>query len=164
LNWHAAGNASEYIVYRLSGADFAVIGKTAGTTWYDDQIQPAVMYTYKVSALCGGHETASSIEVTGSGRVSADSVLCRVSWDANRQKAVNRGGGGYRIHYSRRSDFSIELVQDVPFVFGDHSPTSAVLAFNQDQKGLWYVRVTAYSDIGGGKESPVSPAISVTVE
>lgn len=164
LSWRAVTNASSYRVYRLSGSSFSLLSSTADTTFYDDAVAAGVSYSYKVTALCGAHETPMSAAVSGSAKSPADTVGYRISWNANHQKGVNRSGGGYRIHYSRQADFSIELTQDVPFVSGDHAPTSSVLRFNPDQKGLWYVRLTAYTDIAGGKESPASAVITVKVE
>jgi fibronectin type 3 domain-containing protein len=164
LNWHAVASASMYNVYRLRGSSYALCGSVTEPVFYDDAVSSEVDYFYKVSAVCNGHETPLSAEVRGRAKSPTESVRLKISWKANRQKGVNRSGGGYRIHYSRNRSFLFELTQDVPFVSGEHAPNSGVIAFNPDQKGIWYVRVSAYSNIAGGKESPESSLITVTVE
>lgn len=71
-----------------------------------------------------------------------------VSWNANREAAVNSTGGGYRVYYSIDPNFRAEVTSsvDVPYVSGAEAPTSVTI------RGLTYrapyryhVRVLAYS-------------------
>lgn len=78
-----------------------------------------------------------------------------LSWDANREKAVNSAGGGYKIYYSTDSDFQITdsgvTIIDIPCTPPDPLPTFKSIAF--PSKGTWYVRVAAYSSLNGGSTS-----------
>jgi hypothetical protein len=91
----------------------------------------------------------------------------RVRWEANREKAVNQVGGGYRIYYSKTSEFALASAPSllVPYESGATAPTSAVLALS---KGLYYIKVVAISalhDLGetGGSSSEASQEVSVAV-
>ncbi len=70
----------------------------------------------------------------------------RLSWDANREEAVNTPGGGYSIYYGTREDFNIGdsdvISLDVPYVSGEYSPTSQIVNLNN---GTWYFLIKAYS-------------------
>ncbi len=70
----------------------------------------------------------------------------RLSWNANREEAVNSAGGGYRIYYSTRGDFntgdSDVTSLDVPYVSGDYSPAFQIVNLNN---GTWYFFIEAYS-------------------
>ena len=164
LNWVAVPDASLYKVYRLNGSQYTCIASVTEHTYSDNSVTAGNVYSYKVSAIRGGHETEMSNVATGAPKDPAAKLTYRIFWNANRQKGVNRPGGGYRIYYSKNSDFSGALMLDVPYQSGDLAPVSGLLKFTQEQKGLWHIRVTAYTNISGGKESPASSVITVTVE
>lgn len=92
-----------------------------------------------------------------------------VSWNANRETAVNSSGGGYVVYFSQSSGFnpgdSNVCSQDVPYVSGTTAPTSTVI---DPPSGTWYVRVTATSQLNapgttGGTESAASSQTTVIV-
>ncbi|OHD70466.1 MAG: hypothetical protein A2W19_08740 [Spirochaetes bacterium RBG_16_49_21] len=82
---------------------------------------------------------------------------CLISWNANREKAVNSSGGGYRLYYSKNSHFQISDADvqmiDVPYVSGSTAPTSKSVNFGE---GNWYIRIVAYSSLNG--ESVSAPS------
>ena len=77
-----------------------------------------------------------------------------VSWNANREKAVNSSGGGYRVYYSQVQGFDISNAAfvDVPWVSGQ-TPTTADITLTS---GTWFIKVTAYSALNGGSNSKPS--------
>ena len=92
-----------------------------------------------------------------------------ISWNANRETAVNASGGGYKIYYSASSGFDITdagvSVVDVPFVAPPAAPTSISL---QLSSGQYYFRVVAYSALtapwgSGGSTSVPSAQILLVV-
>ena len=92
-----------------------------------------------------------------------------VSWNANRETAVNATGGGYKVYYSTSSGFDISdagvSVVDVPFVAPPATPTSISL---QLPSGQYYFRVVAYSALvapwgSGGSMSAPSAQIALLV-
>lgn len=72
----------------------------------------------------------------------------RLTWNANREEAVNTTGGGYRVYYSTRADFNIGdpdvISVDAPYASGDYSPTSLTVNLNN---GTWYFLIEAYSSL-----------------
>jgi hypothetical protein len=92
-----------------------------------------------------------------------------VSWDANREAAVNDIGGGYRVYYSNSAGFNITdtgvTIVDVPFIAPPTAPTSINL---QLRSGLYYFRIVAYSALtppwgSGGSTSVPSVQFSLLV-
>jgi len=77
----------------------------------------------------------------------ADGYNIEVSWAANRETAVNRSGGGYRVYYSAQSDFDVNSATflDVPYVSGALAPTSVII--NGLREGMTYIKVVAYSSL-----------------
>ncbi len=91
----------------------------------------------------------------------------RVTWQENREKAVNQVGGGYRVYYSSTPGFDIASAPSIlaPYASGAAAPTSAVLAL---PAGVHYIKVTAMSSLNaegqsGGSSSEPSTEISVKV-
>lgn len=84
-----------------------------------------------------------------------------ISWDANRESAVNSANGGYKVYYSSFSGFDINdsnvQVIDVPYSGGPASPTQTTA---QLVPGHYYFRVVAYSSLnapgstGGSRSAP----------
>jgi hypothetical protein len=68
-----------------------------------------------------------------------------VSWTANREKAVNTTGGGYKIYYSTSTPVNTSTASnvDVPYVSGSSTPSSRLITGLTC--GTWYFRVVAYS-------------------
>ncbi len=81
------------------------------------------------------------------------SSLPTVSWTANREKAVNSLGGGYRVYYGQTSGFSIATAQfiNVPYVSGGVAPTS--VAIKNFFPGKYYFKIVAYSTLGTSSAS-----------
>jgi hypothetical protein len=89
----------------------------------------------------------------------------QVSWNANRETAVNSHGGGYKVYYSKTPSFNVATASsaDVPFNSAPAAPTSATL--HNLASGTYYVKVVAYSAIigPGGQASTSAPSAEVTV-
>ena len=92
-----------------------------------------------------------------------------ISWNANRETAVNAIGGGYKVYYSTSAGFDITdadvSVVDVPFVAAPRAPTTLGL---QLPSGQYYFRVVAYSALTApwgidGSTSVPSAQISLVV-
>ena len=92
-----------------------------------------------------------------------------ISWNANRETAVNTTGGGYKVYYSTSAGFAVTdagvSVMDVPFVVPPRAPTTLVL---QLPSGVYYFRVVAYSALTApwgidGSTSVPSAQISLVV-
>ncbi len=72
--------------------------------------------------------TNTSTSTTNTSVATARNVL--VSWAPNRESAVNKAGGGYRIYYSRTDagvDIGSATVKTVSYVSGALAPTSLLL-------------------------------------
>lgn len=92
----------------------------------------------------------------------------KVSWNANRETAVNATGGGYKVYYSNSSGFDISDagvgVVDVPFVAPPAAPTSISLQLSSGQ--YYYFRVVAYSTLTppwGSYGSTSSPSAQISL-
>ena len=85
----------------------------------------------------------------------------QVSWVANREAAVNRTGGGYRVYASRTSGFNIASASfvDVPFDSGAAAPTSTNLMLSSGDN---FIKVLAYSALNPNGSDP-SAQITVSV-
>jgi hypothetical protein len=91
-----------------------------------------------------------------------------VSWNANREKAVNMAGGGYLVYYSTSSPVNTSTASyvDVPYVSGATAPTSTMITGLSC--GKWYFAVVAYSALhpsgsSSGSRSIASSEVAVTV-
>jgi hypothetical protein len=88
----------------------------------------------------------------------------QVSWTANREKAVNQAGGGYKVYYCNNSGYDLTTATsstiDVPYVSGLSAPTTLVI--NNLYPGTYYFKVVAYSALNppGGSTGSVSTASS----
>jgi hypothetical protein len=132
----------------------------------------------KVTALLALIVLPALLQIScGNGDSSADTTTVSpptiravtVSWNANRETAVNTTGGGYKVYYSTTSGFDISDagvgVVDVPFVAPPATPTSVSL---QLVSGQYYFRVVAYSGLvapwgSGGSTSAPSAQIALLV-
>ena len=88
-----------------------------------------------------------------------------VTWNANREAAVNKAGGGYTVYYHTTSGEELNgTAVSVPFVSGATAPTAAVLNL---AAGTYYVKVVGFSAIASGSsassQSVPSTEVSITV-
>lgn len=108
-------------------------------------------------AGCGG---------SSSGRGSVSDQSFSISWDANRETAVNSPGGGYRVEYS--TDPSFSTVKSKSVFFDESTSTLASAATLTipagSAKGTWYVRVKAFSALNNGSISEASATTTVEVK
>jgi hypothetical protein len=107
----------------------------------------------------------------GGGDANSPSTIrtVNVTWNANRETAVNATGGGYKVYYSTTPGFDISdawvSVVNIPFVAPPAAPTSISL---QLPSGQYYFRVVAYSALtapwgSSGSTSAPSAQISLAV-
>ena len=112
--------------------------------------------------------TSSCSGALGAYAYSGPSPTVAVSWSANRERAVNSAGGGYRVYYSRVSGFDISTAPyvDVAYVSG---PTTAITYnFTTLMAGITYFKVQAYSAMNApgltsGSQSAASAQFSVNI-
>jgi hypothetical protein len=107
--------------------------------------------------------TASSGAGTGAGSTNGKSGIF-VSWTANRETAVNRAGGGYKVYYGTQSGFSLSGASfvNVPYASGTLSPTSVLLPITAS--GTYYIVIVAYSSLGSsGSMSSPSAQTSISI-
>jgi hypothetical protein len=79
-----------------------------------------------------------------------------ISWPANREAAVNKAGGGYKVAISGQP------LIDVPYVSGLAAPTTTIATLTA---GNYSVTVTAYSALsptGGATGSTSVPSATFT--
>lgn len=86
-------------------------------------------------------------------------VQVTIAWEANRESAVNRAGGGYEVSISGHQP------RDVPYESGPAAPTAITTELTM---GTYTVTVRAYSalDAQGGNTrnfSAPSPVLTVNV-
>ncbi|MBC7538186.1 MAG: hypothetical protein H7281_05155 [Bacteriovorax sp.] len=89
-----------------------------------------------------------------------------VSWTANRETAVNKVGGGYRVYYSTTSNINTAVAsyKNVPYVSGPSAPIST--AFSNLLIGSTYFKIVGYSSlnpVGGSSGSHSSPSSEFSV-
>ncbi|HED16234.1 MAG TPA: hypothetical protein ENI64_05400 [Gammaproteobacteria bacterium] len=92
-----------------------------------------------------------------------------VSWNANRETAVNTNGGGYRVYYATTAGLALTdpavTMTDVPYISGSTVPTSTTLSVQSGNR--YYFKVTAYSALnrvgqsGGTESQPSSFSLNV---
>ncbi len=92
----------------------------------------------------------------------------QVSWTANRETAVNKAGGGYKVYYSTSPGVNISTAAfvDVPYVAGPTSPTTVTIG--NLLVGTYYFKVVAYSALNivggsGGSASAPSAEFSLAI-
>jgi hypothetical protein len=90
-----------------------------------------------------------------------------ISWTANREKAVNSAGGGYKVYYSLISGFSLNqgTMIDIPYVSGPLAPTTATISNLTIHSATYYIRVHGYSSMltpaGGASIGVVSDQMAI---
>lgn len=118
-------------------------------------------HTYSTSSENSGENVVCSGVTSPYEYLGANQI--DLSWDPNRERAVNSVGGGYRVYYgvSTPLDTSTASSLDVPYVSGNQAPTTTVLP--GVVKGTYYFIIEAYSPVGGETISPQSDEVSVVV-
>jgi hypothetical protein len=120
---------------------------------------------------------AKSSNVKGSSACSANSLASytylgsaptvAVSWNANKEKIVNRAGGGYRVYYSntRITAANRSVAQKKEVVFNGTSTPTTVDIPNL-AVGTYYFRVYAFGKLdsqSGESESQASDEFTITL-
>jgi hypothetical protein len=122
--------------------------------------------SYQVVALYSNGTKSLPAEDTGYKHDPSTTIPCAVSWTANREKAVNSSGGGYRVYYSTGHipDTGFEGIShvDVPWVSGSLAPITTTVNLGPDT-GTWYIRMVGYSALNSGSTSKPSTEKSVTI-
>ncbi len=138
----------------IDGADIAVGSTTiSGGQTSVSLVVPAgavVASQYYIAVCPQGSNCTSSYFTYNKVTIAADPAFtctgsCNVlvQWTANKEKAVNTAGGGYRVCYSQTQGFtSGGTCQNVPYVSGPTAPTSATIS---PGTGRWYIKVYGYS-------------------
>lgn len=110
------------------------------------------------SSSCSSRESANAPATSDA--MNIDGPIS-VSWTANRERAVNAPGGGYRVYYATVAGFNVANAAfvDVPYVSGANAPTATALPLFA---GTYFIKVVAYSALNPGGSAP-SAEIAVTV-
>ena len=172
--------APTVIVYGVANGDTVKIFTDAScTTQVASALATSTSVSMTLSALAAGTHNfyTFSTNIIGSSACSSSLLTyqylgpaptVQVSWTANREAAVNRAGGGYRVYYSKTSNFNVETASyvNVPYVSGATAPTSANI--NNLQVGTYYFKIVAYSNLNrpgstGGSTSTPSTQFSVSL-
>lgn len=108
----------------------------------------------------GGGGSSGSSGSSGTTITTGDKTIT-VSWTANREKAVNSSGGGYRVYYSTTSNFSTASASYVnaPYVSGVSAPTTADITGLSS--GTYYIKVNAYSSLNTAGNTSTQISVSV---
>lgn len=114
--------------------------------------------TFMVTAGCkppAGGALAQTSPNSNNGASSSPGRAALVSWQANRESAVNSPGGGYRVYYSQTSGIqSSTPFVDVPSQTGVTTPTTARLSGLS--AGTYFIYVVAYSAKNSTGSNPSS--------
>jgi hypothetical protein len=109
--------------------------------------------------------TVSSVTGTANQQLSvvSGSLSFNVNWAANREAAVNKAGGGYKVYYGVQPGFNLTTAPfvSVPYVSGPSAPTTATVS--GVAAGNYYVRIVAYSSLASGASSSPSAEFSITI-
>lgn len=102
----------------------------------------------------GGGGAGGSDSTTAMTTVTVNPGAVVINWDANRESAVNRTGGGYRLYRGSTSTFDTATIVDIPHP----APPQAALSF---APGTYYIKVTAYSALNpaGSAASPITKLV-----
>lgn len=131
------------------------------TEWCRRALFRAVLWACVLGVSgCGGGNEADETTSSAPANQAIDGTVL-ISWTANRETAVNKPGGGYRVYYGTTPDFSIAGAPfvDVPYRAGPTAPTQASLAL---PAGTFFVKVVAYSSLNPSGSDP-SAEVTVTV-
>ena len=167
ISWNAVTGATSYNVYRSGTQDgvYSQIASSITTTSYNDTTAiETTHYYYKVSATKNRESQLGNAD-EGYKKDSSTTTLFRITWQANREKAVNSNGGGYRVYYNQTGTFAYgDSYFEIPYSSGLSAPTQYDFERNSGQIGTWYVWIVAYSNLDGALLSQPSTPIQVTVE
>lgn len=149
LTWIPGARSTGTKIYRWKEGETATLITTLlNGTSYSDQgtLDPGSTYFYQ----------AKSYNTNGEGRMTPPLEVrttnfplfysIRLSWASNRETAVNREGGGYRVFISRGTTFdrAKATMIPVPYVSGPEAPTSIVVP--NTKRGTYSVSIEAYSN------------------
>ena len=118
-----------------------------------------------LASACGGGGGGSDVPARPTQQVNI-----QVSWNANREAAVNTSGGGYRVYYATTAGLALTdpavTKVDVPYLSGSTAPRSTTLSVESGH--VYHFRVTAYSALNrigqsGGTESQYSSSFILNV-
>lgn len=148
----------------VTGSYSYASGTNTATFNPDSDLKTFTEYTVEITtAIADIHGNSMDSPVSWSFKTAKKT--CRISWNANRESAVNRTGGGYRVYCSIASGFEITdpgvVEHDVPWVSGPQAPTYLDLELERD---TYYFKVVAYSSLNGGSASVPSSEASIAVE
>ncbi len=89
--------------------------------------------------------TSACSAILGSYNYLGPSPLVQVSWTANKETAVNKFGGGYKVYYSTTSGFNINTATfvNVPYVSGASAPVTTTIS--NLLAGTYYFKIIAFS-------------------
>ncbi len=122
LKWMKVADASEYIVYRKTAdSEFAKLGTTDKTNYFDTKLQAGVVFTYKIAAVVDGNELAGNTkDVKMPAEIDAFSAPKGVGARINdRETAIMilwdkvKGAIAYNISRSTTSGSGFELIGNV---------------------------------------------------
>lgn len=157
LTASGVANGDTVNVYLDSGCSIQVGSALASTNTVDVTTSPLSVgsHTFYSNSSNVKGTSACSVALTYY-QYLGPSPTVRITWDANRETAVNRSGGGYRVYYSTTNNFNIATASyvNVPYVSGATAPTTynltGLLA------GTHYFKVVAYSNLNptGSSTSP----------
>jgi len=130
---------------------------------------PLLLVLLSLLTACGGGGGGAAAPPPPTPRPTQQ-VNIQVSWDANRDAAVNTSGGGYRVYYATTAGLALTdpavTMADVPYISGLAAPLSTILSVTSGN--VYYFRVAAYSALNrsgqtGGTESQPSSRFSLNV-
>ena len=127
--------------------ELTIPGETIGAKSYTITVPTTLnIGSYYYLGFYYGYEAISPNQTKVVTAVANCAAPCNLnlSWTANKERAVNRTGGGYKIYYDTISGGSAN-VKEVPYVSGSTAPTATTLTLNTAE--LWYIRIIAYSNL-----------------
>lgn len=107
---------------------------------------PLFLVAVIILTACGGGSSAPATE-----------HLVTISWSANREAAVNRTGGGYRVNISGKAPV------EVPYTSGSLAPTSATTTLFTGTYDVYVVAYSAIDPLGTGSSGSTSPVTKIVV-
>ena len=160
FNVTATGTAPLSYQWRRNG--IAIGGATSSTyTLASTQLSDNGVQFSVVVSNTGGSATSANALLTVNNVNPPVSHTVRFTWNPNREAAVNRAGGGYKVYYSTTPGFQISVASfvNVPYVSGSSAPTTAEITLDP---GTYYFKVVAYSLLNPSGSAP-SAEISLTI-
>jgi fibronectin type 3 domain-containing protein/archaellum component FlaG (FlaF/FlaG flagellin family) len=157
INWSLVPGASSYRIYRSAAFDglYNQIGTPAAASYTDTGLSSGTRYYYKVSAVDNEAESAQSVSVSGTTRLSAPSGL-NVSSAATGSITLNWSSvpeaSSYKVYRSTRADST-----SYPYNQIGTSVATSYTDTGLSAGTTYYYKVVA---VNGGEESDKSGYIS----